>query len=136
MRSSTTGPSAPTLTLRECDGADLRLFDRFFLAAELHRRIHLHTDAAVSGLLELFAEIFDCDDGRVTGWMDIRGFEHELLLRLRCVRSKRGCYNEQAGSDQLGVDLHGGRVLPRFIFIGEMGQRGTSAVRDLRRLIR
>ena len=26
----------------ELDGADLRLLDRFLLAAQLHRRVHLH----------------------------------------------------------------------------------------------
>ena len=68
---------------RKGDGADLRLLDRFLLAAELHRRIHLHGDPAVGGLLELLAEIFDGDDGRIPGRVHVGCLEHQFLLRER-----------------------------------------------------
>jgi len=57
------------------DGADLRLLDRFLFAAKLHGGVHLHAEPAVRRLFELLAEIFDGDDSRIAGRMDVRGFE-------------------------------------------------------------
>ncbi len=61
-----TGPSAPTL-MRAMERADLRLLDRLFLAAELHRGEHLHGEPAVGRGVELLAEVFDRDHRRVAG---------------------------------------------------------------------
>src|SRR6266852_2174334 len=68
---------------RELNGADLGLLDRFLLAAELHRAVHLHAQPSRGRVLELAAEAFHRRDGRITGRVHVGGLEHQLLLRER-----------------------------------------------------
>ncbi len=65
----------------ELDGADLRLLDGFLLAAELHRRVHLHAEPPLGRGFKLFAEAFDRGDRRIACGVDIRRLERQLLLR-------------------------------------------------------
>jgi hypothetical protein len=75
------GAHRPDAHPRESERADLRLLDRLFLAAELHRGVHLDAEPAAGRGLELLAQAHDCFDGRIAERMHVGGLEHELLLR-------------------------------------------------------
>jgi hypothetical protein len=103
-------PHGPDADARNRQGADLRLLDHFFLAAELHGRIHLHAQAPGRGLAELLAHADDRLDGGITERMHVRRFQHHPLLRergacLRCKRERGGCTEPQKRAAFHGVLL-------------------------------
>ena len=91
---------------RHCERADLGLLDRLLLAAELHGGKHLHGEPPVGRLVELLAKVFHRDDGGIAGRMDIRGLEHELLLRAASARQAGDCGSAQ-GAEHHCSSLHG-----------------------------
>ena len=91
---------------RHRDRADLGLLDRLLLAAELHGGEHLHAQPAVGRLVELLAHVLHRDHGRIADRMDVRGLEHELLLRRALARKARGRGSTQ-GAEHDGSSLHG-----------------------------
>ena len=99
----------------ERDGADLRLFDRFLFAAELHRRIHGDRETALGGVRQFLAEALDRGDGRIAGRMHVGGFEHQFLLRNGGAGRKGSRGSDEAGGDHGGIGLHGDSFLPGFV---------------------
>ena len=64
----------------ELQRADLRLLDRLFLAAQLHRGIHLDAEPAPGRRFELFPHLFDRLDSRIALGMHVGCLEHHFLV--------------------------------------------------------
>ena len=95
---------------RDRKRADLRLLDHLLLAAELHRRIHLHAQPAAGRCFELLAHAHDRLDRRIAERMHVGRLQHELLLGesglgeiyCRCAERRDGAEAEH------GAAIHAG----------------------------
>jgi hypothetical protein len=76
---------------------ELRLLNNLLLAAQLHRRKHLHAEPALGRVIELLAEVLNGDDGRIALGVHVGGLQHRLRLGQR-LPAKRGDAERQRTS--------------------------------------
>ena len=71
----------PDADAQHLDGADLSLLNGFLFAAQLHRWKHLDREPALSGDLELLAEVFSCRHRWVARGLNVGCLENRFCLR-------------------------------------------------------